>query len=113
MNGIDLYIATGKQKHGEQETAAVVLPADAETGSASALATIKQKLKTEKGRAFHKMRKAIVEPVFGQIKQQELFPLSGAIHSRLRAKFHSADSALSKTRLKHSPSRRFHYGLLA
>ena len=103
MNAIDLYIAPGKQKHGEQETAAVVLPADA--GSASALETIKQKLKTEKGRAFHKIRKAIVEPVFGQIKQEEPFPRSGAIHSRLRAKFHAADSALSKTRLKHNPPR--------
>ena len=89
MNAIDLYIATGKQKHGEQETAAVVLPADAEAGSASALETIKQKLKTEKWRAFHKILKAIVEPVFGQIKQQEPFPLSGAIHTRLRAKFHA------------------------
>ena len=29
---------------------------------------MKQKLKTEKGQALYKMRKAIVEPVFGQIK---------------------------------------------
>ena len=29
---------------------------------------MKQKLKTETGQALYKMRKAIVEPVFGQIK---------------------------------------------
>ena len=29
---------------------------------------MKQKLKTETGQAVYKMRKAIVEPVFGQIK---------------------------------------------
>ncbi len=29
---------------------------------------MKRKLKTEAGRALYKMRKAIVEPVFGQIK---------------------------------------------
>jgi hypothetical protein len=68
VNGIHLYIATGKQKHGEQETSTVVLPGDAAAGSASALEKMKQKLKTEKGRALYKMRKAIVAQVFGQIK---------------------------------------------
>ena len=31
------------------------------------------KLRTEAGRAVYKMRKAIVEPVFGQIKEQRGF----------------------------------------
>ena len=31
------------------------------------------KLRTEAGRATYKMRKAIVEPVFGQIKEQRGF----------------------------------------
>ncbi len=30
---------------------------------------MKQKLQTDAGRAIYKMRKAIVEPVFGQIKE--------------------------------------------
>ena len=30
---------------------------------------MKRKLKTETGQALYKMRKAIVEPVFGQIKE--------------------------------------------
>ena len=69
VSGIELYVAIGKQKHGE--------PPDA-TKSAdfsvppvavdSAQEKMKQKLKTEAGQALYKMRKAIVEPVFGQIK---------------------------------------------
>jgi Transposase DDE domain/DNA methylase len=34
---------------------------------------MRAKLRTEGGRAVHKMRKAIVEPVFGQIKEQRGF----------------------------------------
>jgi transposase len=66
--GIDLYVATGKQKHGEptpdQSTAAV---------DKSALEQMKQKLKTDAGQAIYKMRKAIVEPVFGHIKEWRRF----------------------------------------
>jgi len=62
LKDIDLYVATRRQKHGEPE-----LP---ETGPG---ATVKQqmeeKLRTAAGRAVYKMRKAIVEPVFGQIKE--------------------------------------------
>ena len=68
VSGIELYIATGKQKHGEPETSSVIPPGDSAANSASAMEKMKQKLKTEKGQALYKMRKAIVEPVFGQIK---------------------------------------------
>jgi len=34
---------------------------------------MREKLRTEAGRAVYKMRKAIVEPVFGQIKEQRSF----------------------------------------
>jgi hypothetical protein len=34
---------------------------------------MKRKLQTEQGRAIYKMRKAIVEPVFGQIKEWRRF----------------------------------------
>ena len=68
VKAIELYVATGKQKHGEPDTA--------ESGAASPLTKagspreqMKQKLKAEEGRAVYKMRKAIVEPVFGQIKE--------------------------------------------
>jgi len=67
--GIDLYIATGRDKHGD--------PTGTATGDPPADTTAKQrmrhKLRTEAGPAVYKMRKAIVEPVFGQIKEQRGF----------------------------------------
>jgi hypothetical protein len=68
VKGIDLYIATGKQKHGQPEPAAATDPGEPAAESDSAAEQIKQKLKTETGQAMYRMRKAIVEPVFGQIK---------------------------------------------
>jgi len=63
--GIDLHIATGRIKHNQVEEPA--------SGPPPELATAKQvmqhKLRTEAGRTVYKMRKAIVEPVFGQIKE--------------------------------------------
>jgi hypothetical protein len=40
---------------------------------ASPKEAMRSKLRTEAGRAVHKIRKAIVEPVFGQIKEQRGF----------------------------------------
>ena len=66
---INLHIATGRMKHGE-----VVVPT---IGPPPQQATVKEamhhKLRTEAGRAVYKMRKAIVEPVFGQIKERRGF----------------------------------------
>lgn len=68
VQGVDLYIATGKQKHGEcgAERAEV---ADEVSESASLREQMKQKLKSETGREVYRKRKAIVEPVFGQVKE--------------------------------------------
>jgi transposase len=68
VEGIDLYVAIGKQKHGEPAETAMTseespVPEDSER------AKMQHKLKTEQGKAVYKMRKAIVEPVFGQIKE--------------------------------------------
>src|SRR6266700_1152939 len=63
--GIDLHVATGRDKHGIAEETA---PSTDATTEATALNQMKQKLQTEAGRAIYKMRKAIVEPVLGQIK---------------------------------------------
>jgi hypothetical protein len=68
VKGIDLYIATGKQKHGQPEPASAIEPREPAAESDSAVEKMKQKLKTETGQALYKMRKAIVEPVFGQLK---------------------------------------------
>jgi len=68
--GIDPYIAAGRQKHGEP----VRTPP---RGRIPSGATIKErmqrKLHTIKGRCTYRKRKAIVEPVFGQIKQARGF----------------------------------------
>ncbi len=71
VKGIELYVATGKQKHGEAEPPDGTEPDEVSeplVEADSAIEKMKQRLKTEAGRALYKMRKAIVEPVFGQIK---------------------------------------------
>jgi len=69
VKNIDLYVATGRDKHGVAvETSSDPLPADASPKEA-----MRQKLRTEAGGAVYKMRKAIVEPVFGQIKEARGF----------------------------------------
>jgi hypothetical protein len=67
--GIDLHIATGRQKHGETSAVASGPPPE----EASVQQAMEHKLRTEAGRAIYKMRKAIVEPVFGQIKERRGF----------------------------------------
>ena len=68
VRGIDLHVATGKQKHGASQQAE---DEDAKESNAEAglLEQMKQKLKTQAGQDLYRMRKAIVEPVFGQIKE--------------------------------------------
>ena len=63
--GIDLHIATGRNKHDEVMATASGPPPE----GASVKEAMRHKLRTEAGRAVYKMRKAIVEPVFGQIKE--------------------------------------------
>ena len=69
VKDVDLYVATGRDKHG----AAVETSSDPPPPGASPKEAMREKLRTEAGRAVYKMRKAIVEPVFGQIKEQRGF----------------------------------------
>jgi len=62
---IDGYIAVDRQKHGSPEDASS--PDDVVAG-ATAKERMAAKLRTDQGRATYRMRKAVVEPVFGQIK---------------------------------------------
>ena len=66
---MDLYVATGRDKHG----VAVETGSDPPPPGASPKEAMREKLRTEAGRAAYKMRKAIVEPVFGQIEEQRGF----------------------------------------
>jgi transposase len=61
---VDLYVPPDRQKHGEEPQP----KADAASAKTAA-GRMRQKLKTPEGHAVYKMRKAIVEPVFGQIKE--------------------------------------------
>jgi len=68
--GIDGYLATGRQKHSEQ-------PAGGGRGRIPKRATVQErmarKLRTKKGRETYAKRKRIVEPVFGQTKEARGF----------------------------------------
>lgn len=60
--GIDLHVAPDRQKHGE----APAPPPRPDDGTA--ISAMRAKLQTAAGHAVYALRKAIVEPVFGQIK---------------------------------------------
>ena len=62
---IDGYVATGRLKHGERVDPA---PRGRIPAGLSPKERAARKLRTMKGRATYRMRKAIVEPVFGQTK---------------------------------------------
>jgi transposase len=93
--GIDLHIATGRMKHDPtMETESGPLP-----DQATAKQAMQHKLRTDAGRTIYKMRKAIVEPVFGQIKEQRgfrRFSLRGLDKVRAEWKLVCATSNLLK-----------------
>ena len=66
LSETDLYVAVGKEKSCDHLEPGV-------EGSQSPEARMRAKLKTDEGWAVYKMRKAIVEPVFGQIKEVRHF----------------------------------------
>ena len=67
--GIDLHIAIGRIKHGKT----IVTESGPPPESATPKQIMQHKLRTEAGRAVYRRRKVIVEPVFGQIKEQRGF----------------------------------------
>ncbi len=77
-HGLDPYIATGRHKHSDP-------PPIAPRGTIPKHATPKQRMarknRTRKGQAVYARRKAIVEPVFGQMQT-----VQGARHLLLRGK---------------------------
>ncbi len=65
LQGIDLFVAPDRQKHGEKGPSTTGPPPP----DASVAEQMRHKLRTPEGRAVYKLRKAVVEPVFGQIKE--------------------------------------------
>jgi transposase len=68
--GIDTYVARGRMKHGER---ALPPPRGRIPARLSVAERMQRKLRTKAGHAVYARRKAIVEPVNGQIKQARGF----------------------------------------
>ncbi len=67
---VDLYVATGKQKHNQPVPSS---PRGRIPKSATLVERMKRKLMSKAGQGIYARRKTIVEPVFGQIKQAQGF----------------------------------------
>ncbi len=94
--GLDPYIATGRQKHSDP-------PPISPSGRIPKHATPKQRMarknKTKKGQATYARRKAIVEPVFGQmqtVQDARQLLLRGLDPARAQWRFHCAIHNLLK-----------------
>ena len=70
---IDPYISTRKQKHGERPGRPGPCPRGPLPKTATRVDRMSRKLHTKAGAAVYAARKAIVEPVIGQIKQARGF----------------------------------------
>lgn len=90
LEGVDLLVPPERQKHGTPHEQAGELPhpapqaakasppedasePDTAAPQKSVAERMREKLRSAAGRAIYKMRKAVVEPVFGQIKQRRGF----------------------------------------
>lgn len=67
LGATNLLVPPNRQKHGSEPTQGSSEP------TASAAQRMRHKLASPEGQALYKMRKAIVEPVFGQIKEARGF----------------------------------------
>jgi len=67
--GIEAFIATGKQKHGDRTPA----PRGRPPKNLTLRQRMARKLQTQRGRRTYSQRKELAEPVFGQIKQARGF----------------------------------------
>jgi len=63
--GTDAYIATGRQKHGQPASG----EQESKTNESPLRVQMREKLRSEEGKARYARRKAVAEPPFGQIKE--------------------------------------------
>ena len=94
--GLDPHIATGRFKHSEPQPPA---PRGPVPRDATAKQRMARKLRTKRGRAVYARRKAIVEPVFGQIdtvQDGRRLLLRGEQAARDQWRFHCAVHNLLK-----------------
>jgi transposase len=93
-----LLVPPKRQKHG------VELPAGSAQASATAAQRMQHKLASPEGRALYRMRKAIVEPVFGQIKEAR------GIRRFMMRGFLAAQQEFDLIALTHNLLKLFRYG---
>lgn len=65
LDGVELFVPPDRQKHGRADAA----PSDPSHAGASVADTMREKLRSAEGREAYALRKQVVEPVFGQIKE--------------------------------------------
>jgi transposase len=95
-HGLDPHIASGRFKDGEPPELA---PSDPLPDDATPKQTMARKTKTEPGRAVYARRKAIVEPVFGQMdttQDARQLLIRGGLAARLQWQFECAVHNLLK-----------------
>lgn len=95
-HGLDPHIATGRLKHSEQIPPA---PRGPIPNDATPKQRMARKLRTRKGRAVYARRKAIVEPVFGQmqtVQNAKQLLLRGEAAARAQWRFNCAVHNLLK-----------------
>ena len=98
LQGTNLLVPPGRQKHGAEPSPGSSDP------TASAAERMRYKLASVEGRALYKMRKAIVEPVFGQMRE-----CRGFRRVLLRG-FSAARAEFQIIALGHNPLKLFRYG---
>lgn len=69
IKDVDLYVATARQRHGEEPTPKPQPPA----ATSAVVVAMQAKLQTPEGKAVYSRRKVIVEPVYGQLKEAQGF----------------------------------------
>jgi len=95
-HGLDPHIASGRFKHGEPPE---IAPSDPLPADATPKQTMARKTKSEPGRAVYARRKAIVEPVFGQMdttQDARQLMIRGGRAARLQGQFECAVHNLLK-----------------
>jgi transposase len=95
-HGLDPYLATGRFKHSEAPLPALEGPVPEDAAPKQKMA---HKLRTETGAALYARRKAIVEPVFGQmatVQNARELRLRGKAAARAQWRFHCAVHNLLK-----------------
>jgi DDE family transposase len=95
-HGLDPYIATGRQKHSDP---APIAPSGPIPKDATPKQRMARKNKTKQGQATYARRKAIIEPVFGQmqtVQAAKQLLLRGKHAARAQWRFHCAIHNLLK-----------------